>query len=268
MASEQNAVPPLASVALRGLALHDAELDSGSRRSLLPGLGADLPGLRSDLPGLRPNQPGSKTPLSSPHVPRRRGQTGLLPRRQHGRRLEINLSGHNAEVQQDAVAPDSTTAVHKSPPVLAPRAARSNPVVARPAGLGHSRARAATSAREIAEQDFSSGLRGPQDGQDFGGGPGAEGLPDTFAPHSTPQDHSGYGPVPCAKRPFGYPACWTWTLSGSDCGVSDLSYQARFFLGLGKLSRWAALGRYYSGLDAGGLLDDADRPSAAASTSD
>ena len=66
--------------------------------------------------------------------------------------------------------PHSTTAAHSTAPALAPRAAR-GPLVDRAAGLGH--ARAAATAGETAEQDFLSGLRGSQDRQDFGGGPGA-----------------------------------------------------------------------------------------------
>ena len=55
LASEQQAVPPLASAALslRGMLHRAAEHDPGSRRSPLPGLGTPLPGSRSDLPGLR-----------------------------------------------------------------------------------------------------------------------------------------------------------------------------------------------------------------------
>ena len=58
---------------------------------------------------------------------------------------------------------------------------------ARRAGLRHSRAR--TTLLLTAEQDFSSGLRGPQDGQPFEGGPDAGGLPDAFAPHCTTAVH-------------------------------------------------------------------------------
>ena len=53
LASGQQSVLPLASVALRGMQHHAAELDSGSRRSPLAGLGVDLPVLRFYLPGLR-----------------------------------------------------------------------------------------------------------------------------------------------------------------------------------------------------------------------
>ena len=67
-------------------------------------------------------------------------------------------------------------------PALASSATRGDPLVPRPAGLGHSRD--AATAGETAEQDFSSDLRGPQDGQDFGGDPGAGDLPDALAPRS------------------------------------------------------------------------------------
>ena len=67
--------------------------------------------------------------------------------------------------------PHSTTAAPETAQALAPRAARGDPLVDRAAGLGH--ARAAATAGETAEQDFLSGLRGSQDRQDFGGGPGA-----------------------------------------------------------------------------------------------
>ena len=78
----------------------------------------------------------------------------------------------------------STTAAHETAPALAPRAVRDDPLVARPARLGQSRASATAS--ETGEcQDFLSGLRGPQDGQDFGHGPGAGGLLDVLTPHST-----------------------------------------------------------------------------------
>ena len=114
-------MPPLASAALRGMSQHAVKLDSGSRRSLLPGLGAGLPGLRSSLsgmryclPGLRTDLPGSSAPLSGQHVPPLREQSGLLLRGQDGRQLEINFSTHNAGVQQDAVAPHSTTADHRT----------------------------------------------------------------------------------------------------------------------------------------------------------
>ena len=169
---------------------HAVELDPGSRCSLLPGLGSGLPGLRSGLsgmrsylPGLRTDLPGSSAPLSGRHVPPLRRQSGLLPRGQDRRRLEINFSGHNAGVRQNAVVPHSTTAGHRTVEASARRAARSDTLVARPAGLGHSRA--AAPASETADQDVSSGLRGPRDRQDFGGGPGAGGLPDALASHST-----------------------------------------------------------------------------------
>ena len=44
------------------------------------------------------------------------------------------------------------------------------------------------------------------------------------APHySTPQDHSSFDSARCAKRPFGCSAGWTRILSGTDCGVIELS---------------------------------------------
>ena len=60
MASEQQAVPPLTSVVLRGMPHHAAEL------------GSILPGLRLDLPVL-------SAPLSGEHVPPPRGHAGELP---------------------------------------------------------------------------------------------------------------------------------------------------------------------------------------------
>ena len=162
---------------------HAVELDPGSRCSLLPGLGSGLPGLRSGLsgmrcylPGLRTDLPASSAPLSVRHVPPFRRQSGLLPRGQDGRRLEISFSGHNAGVRQNVVVPHSTTAGHRTAQASARRAARRDPLVSRPAGLGNSRA--AAPASETSDQDFSSGLRGPQHRQEFGGGPGAGGPPD------------------------------------------------------------------------------------------
>ena len=93
------------------------------------------------------------------------------------------FSGNNAGVQQDVFAPHSTKASHRTASASVPRAARGDPLVARPAGL--ERSRAATTASETTEQDFSPGLRGFQDERDFGGGPGAGGLLDALAPHST-----------------------------------------------------------------------------------
>ena len=75
-------------------------------------------------------------------------------------------------------------AARRTAPASAPRAVRGDSLVARPAGLGHSRA--AAPAGEIAEQDFTSGLRRPQDGQGVGRGPGAGGLPDALAPTPPP----------------------------------------------------------------------------------
>ena len=95
-ASEQQTVPPLTSAALRGMPHHAAEQDSGSRRSPLPDSRPDLPGFRSDLsglsaslPGMLPGLPGLSVALAGKHVPPFRGQDGLLPRGQDGRRLEI-----------------------------------------------------------------------------------------------------------------------------------------------------------------------------------
>ena len=176
-------MPTLASAALRGMPHHDVELDPGGRCSHLPGLGSGLPGLRSGLCGMRSCLPGFRTdlhsssaPLSGRHVPPLRRQSGLLPRGQDGRRLEVNFSGHNAGVRQNVVVPHSTTAGHRTAQASARRAARRDPLVSRPAGLGNSRA--AAPASETSDQDFSSGLRGPQHSQEFGGGPGAGGPPD------------------------------------------------------------------------------------------
>ena len=132
-----------------------AEQDSSSRRSPLPGLGADLPGLRPDLPGLG-------APMFGRHVPPLRGQDGHP--------LELYFSELDAGVQPDDFSPHSTTAVHKTTPALAWCAAYSSPLDARPAGLPHSRARTAVPASETDEQAFSSGLLGPQDGQSFENG--------------------------------------------------------------------------------------------------
>ena len=68
MASEQQAVPPLTSAALQGIAHHAAEL------------GSTIPVLQADLPGLSPNLPGSRAPLSGEHVPPPRVHAGELPR--------------------------------------------------------------------------------------------------------------------------------------------------------------------------------------------
>ena len=70
-------------------------------------------------------------------------------------------------------------------PALALHAAQSDPLDARAAGLGHSRARPATSASELTEQDYSLGLAGPRDGQPFENrfsGLDAGGLLDDFPP--------------------------------------------------------------------------------------
>ena len=97
MASEPQAVPPLISAALRGIAHHAAEL------------GSTIPVLLADLPGLR-SKPGSSAPLSGEHLPPPRGHAGERPRGRDRRRSEMNFSRHNAGVQQDAVAPHSVTA--------------------------------------------------------------------------------------------------------------------------------------------------------------
>ena len=76
MASEQQAVTPLTSTELRGIAHHAAEL------------GPTIPVLQTDLPGLRPNLPGSSASLSGEHVPRPRGHAGERPRRRERQRSE------------------------------------------------------------------------------------------------------------------------------------------------------------------------------------
>ena len=111
MASEPQAVPPLISAALRGIAHHAAEL------------GSTIPVSQADLHGLRPNLPGSSAPLPGEHVPRPRGHTGERPRSQDRRRSEMNFSRHNAGVQQEAVAPHSATAARRTAPALSSGAA-------------------------------------------------------------------------------------------------------------------------------------------------
>ena len=64
---------------------------------------------------------------------------------QDGRPSDIYFSGHNAGVQQDAVAPHANTA-SQTAPALAPHAVRGDPLFAWPAGLGHSRAAATAGA--------------------------------------------------------------------------------------------------------------------------
>ena len=103
-----------------------AEQDSSSRRSPLPGLGADLPGLRPDLPGLG-------APMSGRHVPPLRGQDGHP--------LELYFSELDAGVQPDAIEPHFTTAFNKAGLALASPAARSSPLGARSVALLPSRAR-------------------------------------------------------------------------------------------------------------------------------
>ena len=138
MASEQQAVPPQTSAALRGIAHHAAEL------------GSTLPILHADLPGLRPNLPRSIAPLSGKHVPPPRGHADELPRGRHGRRLEITFPGHSAGVQQDAVAPYITA--HRTAPALSsdaacvsPAAARVSPLDARSASVAIFQPRVAVS---------------------------------------------------------------------------------------------------------------------------
>ena len=67
-----------------------------------------------------------------------------------GRRSEINFPGIIQEYNTMLLRP--TTAAHETAPALAPRTARGDPLVARPAGLGHSRA--AVTASETAQQDY------------------------------------------------------------------------------------------------------------------
>ena len=99
--------------------------------------------------------------------------------------------------------PYSTTAA-RTAPALVSRAARGDPLVAWPAGVGYSRASATAS--ETAEQSFLSGKRGPQDGQDFGGGPGA-GLLDALAPHSTTTAPHGTTPALAPRAVRASPLC-------------------------------------------------------------
>ena len=118
MNSEQQAVAPLTSAAMRGMPHHAAEVDSGNQGSPLPVLHSGLPVLDADLPGLRTDLPGARVPLSGEHMPPPRGHAGELPRGRDGRRSDIMLSGHNARVQQDAVAPQSITATHRTAPAF------------------------------------------------------------------------------------------------------------------------------------------------------
>ena len=77
---------PLKSAALRRILHYAAEIDSGSKRSPLPGPDVDLLGLRSGLSGLRLGGhglsvavPGSNGPLSCQHVTPLREQDKLPP---------------------------------------------------------------------------------------------------------------------------------------------------------------------------------------------
>ena len=99
--------------------------------------------------------------------------------------------------------PYSTTAA-RTAPALVSRAARGDPLVAWPAGVGHSRA--AATASETAEQSLLSGKRGPQDGQDFGDGPGA-GLLDALAPQSTTTAPHGTTPALALHAVRASPRC-------------------------------------------------------------
>ena len=56
------------------------------------------------------------------------------------------------------------------------------------------------SASESADKTVSSGFRRSQDGQDLGGGPGAGGLPDAFAPQPTTAAHTTRQVWPHALR--------------------------------------------------------------------
>ena len=143
---------------------------------------------------------------------------------QDGRRSEMYFSERTAGVQRDVLTPHSTT-VAQTTSALAPRAARGDPLVAWPGGLGHSRG--AATASETAEQDFLSGLRGPQDGQDFGGGPGA-GLLDALAPHSTTTAPDGTTP---ALAPRAY------SLSASCCCDRERKFRLLYF-SRAPFSRW------------------------------
>ena len=196
VATRQQAVPLLTSAALRRAPHHAVELVSGSWRSPLPGLGSTLPVLLCDLPVLRPDLPGSSTPLSGEHVPPSRGHVGQLPRGRGGRRPEITFSGHSAGVQQDAVAPHSTTAAHTTTPALSagsacvsqaaacvsPAAARVSSLDARRASLALAEPRVAVPESETVEHEFQNGRR--LEINFAGNNAGAQ--QDAVVPHSTP----------------------------------------------------------------------------------
>ena len=83
---------------------------------------------------------------------------------------------------------------HKTTPALAPRAAQSGPLHAPTAGLRHSRAQTAASARKPTEQDSSPGLAGSRDGQPYENKfsrLNAGGLLDDFDTPSTAASTSG-----------------------------------------------------------------------------
>ena len=85
----------------------------------------------------------------------------------------------------------STSQDHSS---FGPARCVNRPFGARPAGLGHSRARTAASPSEPTEQDYSSGLAGPRDGQPFENifsGWNAGGLLDDVDPPSAAASTSG-----------------------------------------------------------------------------
>ena len=129
--------------------------------------------MRAHLHGLRPDLRGSSAALSGEHVPPPRGHAGELPRSGGGLRSEINFPMHNAGVQQDAGAPHSTTAVHRTAPALVsgtacvsqaadyvgPAAARVSPLDARRASLAFSQPRVALPECETDEHEFEDRRR-------------------------------------------------------------------------------------------------------------
>ena len=130
--------------------------------------------------------------------------TPQLPRGRDRKRSDIYFSGHSAGERQDAVALHSTTAAHRTAPALSsgavcvsqaascvsPAAARVSPLDARRASLSLSQLRVAVPESETAEQYVFSGLRGPQNGQEFGGSLGAQDLPDALE-HGSSEPRSG-----------------------------------------------------------------------------
>ena len=126
-------------------------------------------------------------------------------------------------------------------------------------------------AGEIAEQECLPGLRGPQDGQDFGGGSGVGGLPNALAPHSTttaphkttPALALGTaqgGPLEAPHAELGHPRA---RMAASASEPTEQDYSSS----LAGPRDGQPFEFCFSGLDAGGLLDDFDTPSTAASTS-